>query len=800
MIITIPWLKEHLQTKANDGKIIDQLTNIGLEVESIRENSSELKDFKIAKILKTEKHPNADKLKVCNVALGDNKIVKVVCGATNAREGLVTIYAPPGAVIPKTKFELKIAKIRGVESRGMLCSESELNLSNASDGIIELRNKEKKIGKSYFKSKSEKIIDISITPNRADCLGVRGIARDLASSGIGSLLKLKKKSLKQKTSQPVKVSITKEKEQGCLSFGSCYIKNITNKESPDWLKNKIIALGLKPISAVVDITNYVMFDLNRPLHAYDADKIDKEIIIRNSKEGETFESLDYKKYKLKTGMCVIADKTSILGLGGIIGGIKTSTELETKNILLEAAYFLPSSIRKTSRLLNINTDAKYRFERGIDPNSIQEGLEIAAGLIVSICGGELSKYNFTGQKILKNKIIPFDIKKYQNLIGVSISVYEADKILSSLGFKIKKSKKTLKVEVPSWRPDVLQDVDIIEELIRIKGFDKIELIEPEKKRVKETLSYTQKLFHLTQRSLASKGYTEAVTWSFTDSNIDKEFTRGEDEIKIYNPISSELDVLRRSIFSNLAIYLKKNQDRGHDDLSLFEIGPTFFGKNPGEQQIVVGGIRSGQVNRKSWSEKMRNVDVFDIKSDAIRTLIELGLDEKNLFISDLTKGSYHPGRSGSIVLKSDKGPHLAYFGELHPAIIKKLDFKDKNVFGFEIFLKNITEPNKKIRQTKLNYKVSDFQKSERDFAFVIDKSFKIGSLEKLIKAIDENIIQKVRTFDVYEGENIPKDKKSVAINIVLQALDRTLNEKDLDQVSKKIIETVKEKTGATIRS
>jgi phenylalanyl-tRNA synthetase beta chain len=800
MIITIPWLKEHLQTKANDGKIIDQLTNIGLEVESIRENSGELKDFKIAKILKTEKHPNADKLKVCDVALGDNKIVKVVCGAINAREGLVTIYAPPGAVIPKTKFELKIAKIRGVESRGMLCSESELNLSNAGDGIIELRNKEKEIGKSYFKSKSEKIIDISITPNRADCLGVRGIARDLASSGIGSLLKLKKKSLKQKTSQPVKVSITKEKEQGCLSFGSCYIKNITNKESPDWLKNKIIALGLKPISAVVDITNYVMFDLNRPLHAYDADKIDKEIIIRNSKEGETFESLDNKKYKLKNGMCVIADKTSILGLGGIIGGIKTSTELETKNILLEAAYFLPSSIRKTSRLLNINTDAKYRFERGIDPNSIQEGLEIAAGLIVSICGGELSKYNFTGQKILKNKIIPFDIKKYQNLIGVSISVYEADKILSSLGFKIKKSKKTLKVEVPSWRPDVLQDVDIIEELIRIKGFDKIELIEPEKKRVKETLNYTQKLFHLTQRSLASKGYTEAVTWSFTDSNIDKEFTRGEDEIKIYNPISSELDVLRRSIFSNLVIYLKKNQDRGHDDLSLFEIGPTFFGKNPGEQQIVVGGIRSGQVNRKSWNEKMRNVDVFDIKSDAIRTLIELGLDEKNLFISDLTKGSYHPGRSGSIVLKSDKGPHLAYFGELHPAIIKKLDFKDKNVFGFEIFLKNITEPNKKIRQTKLNYKVSDFQKSERDFAFVIDKSFKIGSLEKLIKAIDENIIQKVRTFDVYEGENIPKDKKSVAINIVLQALDKTLNEKDLDQVSKKIIETVKEKTGATIRS
>jgi phenylalanyl-tRNA synthetase beta chain len=800
MIITIPWLKEHLKTKASDAKIIDQLTNIGLEVEGIKENLGELKDFKVAKILKAEKHPNADKLKVCDVTLGDNKIIKVVCGATNAREGLVTIYAPPGAVIPKTNFELKIAKIRGVESKGMLCSGSELNLSNEINGIIELRNKEKEIGKNYFKSKSEKGIDISITPNRADCLGIRGIARDLAASGIGSLLKLKKKSLKQKLSQPVKVSITKEKEQGCLSFGSCYIKNITNKKSPDWLKNKILALGLKPISAVVDITNYVMFDLNRPLHAYDAKKIDKEIIVRNSKKGESFEALDNKKYKLKSGMCVIADKNSVLGLGGIIGGTKTSTELGTKNIPLESAYFLPSSIRKTARQMNINTDAKYRFERGIDPNSIQEGLEIATGLILSICGGEPSKYTFTGQKIQKNNTIAFDIEKFKNLIGVSISVSEADKILSSLGFKIKKGKKNLKVEIPSWRPDVLQDVDLIEELIRIKGFDKIELIEPEKRRLKETLNYSQKLFHLSQRSLASKGYIEAVTWSFTDSNIDKEFKKGEDEIKIYNPISSELNVLRRSIFSNLAIYLKRNQDRGYDDLSLFEIGPTFFGKNPGEQQIVVGGIKSGQVNRKSWNEKTRNIDVFDIKSDTIRTLIELGLVEKNLFVSDLTNGSYHPGRSGSITLKSDKGPLLAYFGELHPGIVKKLDFKDKNIFGFEIFLNNIPKPNKKIRQTKLNYKVSDFQKSERDFAFVIDKFFKIGLLEKLIKAVDENIIQKVRTFDVYEGENIPKDKKSVAVNIILQALDRTLSEKDLDQVSQKVIETVKEKTGATIRS
>ena len=800
MIITISWLKEHLQTKANEAKIIDQLTNIGLEVENVKENSGELSDFKVAKILKAEKHPNADKLKVCDVSLGDSRIIKVVCGASNARDGLVTIYAPPGATIPSTKFKLKIAKIRGVESRGMLCSENELNLSDESAGIIELKNKEKEIGKSYFKTKLENALDIAITPNRADCLGVRGIARDLSSSGLGSLLKLKKKIFRQIVKQPIKVSIYKEKNQGCLSFGSCYIKNITNKESPEWLKNKILALGLKPISAVVDITNYVMFDLNRPLHAYDADKIDKEIIVRNSQEGEEFEGLDNEKYKLKKGMCVIADKSSILGLGGVIGGTKTSTEFGTKNILLESAYFLPSSIRKTARELNINTDAKYRFERGIDPNSIKEGLEIATGLIIKICGGEASKFNITGQASQKNKVINFDIEKFNDLIGISISISEADKILSSLGFKVKKTKKILKVEIPSWRPDVSQDVDLIEELIRIKGFDKIQVIEPEKGRENETLNFNQKLFHLSQRALASKGYMETVTWSFTDSNIDKQFAKGEKEINIYNPISSDLDVLRRSIFSNLSIHLKKNQDRGYSDLSFFEIGPTFFGKNPGEQQIVVGGIKSGQVNRRSWSDKARNIDVFDVKSDALRTLVELGIDEKNLFISDLTKSSYHPGRSGSINLKSDKGPHLAYFGELHPAILKKMDFKDRNIFGFEIFLKNIPKPNKKARQTKVNYTVSDFQKSERDFAFVIDKSFKVGLLEKLIKEVDVNIIQKVVTFDVFEGENIPKDKKSVAINVTLQALDKTLSEKDLDQVSQKIIEVVKEKTGATIRS
>ena len=543
-----------------------------------------------------------------------------------------------------------------------------------------------------------------------------------------------------------------------------------------------------------------MFDLNRPLHAYDADKIDREIIVRNARDGEVFEALDNKKYKLKKGMCVISDKSRVLGLGGIVGGTSTSTELETKNILLEAAYFSPSSIRKTARVLNINTDAKYRFERGIDPNSVTEGLERATELILKICGGQISKFQIIGKNKQKNKIISFQIDKFKKLIGIPMTADEISKILGSLGFKCKKSKSSIKVEVPSWRPDVNLDEDLIEELIRIKGFKHIQLIEPERNRSQDTLNFKQKLFHLSQRSLASKGYMEIVTWSFSDLKVDKQFSKGEKEISLYNPISSDLNVLRRSIFSNLSIYLKRNQDRGYEDLSLFEIGPTFFGKNPGEQQIVVGGLKSGRVNRKSWLDKERNIDVFDIKSDVIKTLIELGIEEKNLFVSDNTKNSYHPGRSGSVTLKSEKGPHLAYFGEIHPAITKSMDFKDKNIFGFEIFLKNIPEPNKKLRQTKKSFKASDYQKSERDFAFVIDKIFKIGALEKIIREVDETLIQSVTTFDVYQGDNIPKDKKSVAINVTLQAIDKTLTENDLEQISKRIIDTVSEKTGATIRS
>ena len=799
MILTLSWLKDHLKTTASINQIINKLTDIGLEVEGVRENSGELSGFKIAKIIKSEKHPNADKLKICDVSIGAKNYVKVVCGADNARDGLMTVYAPPGTIIPKTKLKLKIAKIRGVESKGMLCSEYELGLSKESDGIIELKDNSSKLGKSFFRSKGEKSIDISITPNRPDCLGVRGIARDLASAGMGRLLNLKKVKLNQKKNQNIKVSITKEKNQGCLTFGSCLISNVSNRQSPEWLREKISALGLKPISAIVDITNYVMFDLNRPLHAYDADKIEGGLIVRNSKANETFKALDDKNYKLDKDMCVISDKKGILGLGGIIGGVKSGTEFSTTNILLEAAYFLPSSVRKTAKKLNLETDAKYRFERGIDPNSVAEGLHIATNLILEICGGEASKFQIVGKKNFSSKTIELANDKFKKMIGFSISSSEGKRILSSLGFKVKLGKNKIIVQVPTWRPDVEQEVDLIEELIRIKGFDKISLVEPKKTREHDTLNYEQKLFHLTQRAISNKGYLEAITWSFTDEKIDRLVVNGDKPILILNPISNDLNVLRRSIFSNLLYYLKKNQDRGYEDLALFEIGPIFYGKNPGDQQTVIGGLRSGQFFKKNWSEKTRAIDLFDVKADVMRTLNEIGLMEHELVVTDKSQTCYHPGRSGSVYYKTDNGKCLASFGEIHPSIISKLDFKEKNIYGFEIFLKDIPKPNKKLRVLKENFKVSDFQKSERDFAFVINKNFQVGNLKKIILDTDSNI-RLVNIFDIFEGGNLPQDKKSVAINVSIQSQEKTLSETDLNKISQKIIQEVETKTGGKIRT
>ncbi|MBO6486590.1 MAG: phenylalanine--tRNA ligase subunit beta, partial [Pelagibacteraceae bacterium] len=606
MITSLSWLKNHLSTKSNLNQVVERLTEIGLEVENVKSLNGSSDSFIICKIVKSQKHPNADKLKLCDVDIGKEDLVKVVCGAQNSRDGLFTVYAPPGAVIPKTKMKLKTVKIRGIESHGMLCSGYEINQSSDQEGIIELNKKEKNIGEKFFKNTGEKIIDIAVTPNRPDCLGVRGIARDLASSGLGQLKKQPSIKINQKFKSPIKVSIKKEKSQGCGVFGSVYIKNVQNKESPDWLKKKIISLGLKPISAIVDTTNYVMFDLNRPLHAYDADKIDQEIIVRNSKKGESFEALDNKKYTLQNNMCAISDKSGVLGLGGIIGGTRSGTEFSTKNILLESAYFFPSTIRKTSKILNIDTDAKYRFERGIDPDSIKLGLELGMCMILDICGGEASKFSIVGKIKDERKIIDLELEKFSKVIGFSITSAEIKKILSSLGCSLRMSGKKMKVLPPTWRPDIKEDIDLIEELTRIKGYDKVPIINPEKENIKDTLNYKQKLFHFAQRSVASKGYTEAVTWSFTDSKIDNLFSELKNEIKLSNPISSDLDVLRSSLYSNLMISAKKNIHRNFEDLMLFEIGPVFKGSKPGEQSTMIGAIKIGKYSRKNWIETERN--------------------------------------------------------------------------------------------------------------------------------------------------------------------------------------------------
>ena len=802
MKITYDWLKDHLKTNKSEKILVDKLTDIGLEVESIDDVSTDLDKFLVAKILKAKKHPNADRLKVCNVDIGNKKTCEVVCGAPNAKEGLLTIYAPPGAIIPKNNMKLSVTKIRDVTSYGMLCSEAELNLSNESDGIIELKKNEfdKKVGKKYFQKKNSNLIDLSITPNRPDCLGVRGIARDLAAAGFGKFKIYKQKKIKFRGNKKIKVKISKEKNQGCFAFGSCLINNVKNIESPKWLKDKLISIGQKPISAIVDVTNYIMLDQNRPLHAYDADKIKKGIVIRNSKNGEKFKALNNKEYKLSEGMCVISDGNGVLGLGGIIGGTTTGTEFNTKNVLLESAYFSPRSIRKTSKNLNIDTDAKFRFERGIDPLSIEEGLIKAAELIAEICGGEINKIDIQNISKFKSTEIKFDINSFQKTSGFKISNKVMTKILNDLGFIVKSNRNFLNLKVPSWRPDITQEIDVIEELMRIYGYDKIKLIDPIKDRKTPTLKKSQKLFHFLQRSVAAKGYLEAITWSFTDSRVNDLFKSKNKNIEIVNPISSDLNVLRNSIFSNLIFYLNKNLNRDFKDLSLFEIGPVFYGSNPGEQETVIGGLRSGKVSRLSWIEKERNVDIFDIKKDVFQTLVEAGYEKSKFFVDDKTPDYYHPGKSGRVFLNKGKDNVVAYFGEIHPVIIKKMNIKTESLIGFEIFLDNLKESKKSLKDQKNKFSISDFQKSERDFAFIIDKNFDTQTLIDIIFNTDRELVKDVTIFDVYEGEKIPNGKKSIALNVNIQSLNKPLNEADLEKLNKLIIDNVERKTGAKIRS
>ena len=797
MKITSSWLKDHLKTNANLEKIVSTLNNIGLEVESVgAEDKSNF--FLVAKIIKAEKHPNADKLKLCDVDIGSGKIQKVVCGASNARDGLLTVYAGPGAIIPKNQLKIKVTNIRGVDSYGMLCSESELALSEESQGIIELNSKKFKVGNSYFKNNSEPAIDISITPNRSDCLGVRGIARDLSAAGLGKLIDLEKIKLKSDVKNPFKVII--QSNSGCSSFAHCYIEGIKNTESPKWLKDKLISVGMNPISTVVDITNYIMLDLNRPLHAYDADIIDRKVIVRSSKKGEKFFALDKNNYPLDDGACLITNEKEILALGGIIGGASSSISLDSKNIFLESALFDPVKISKIAKKLGINSDAKFRFERGVDPNIMEYGLKLAAKIIQKLCGGRISNFVTTGESNFKNRQIKFNPEKFEKIIGSKISSADIKKILNNLGFNFKEIKNTYLIKVPTWRPDINEKVDVVEELIRILGYDKIQLIKPEVDSPKNILTVKQKLYRFAQRSIANKGYMETITYSFTNSKTDTLFGLHNKNLLIANPISNDLDTLRSSIFSNLLIHIKDNIHRNFDDQKIFECGPVFFGSKPGEQISVIGGIQTGKIYRKNWLEKDKGVDVFEIKDCVYKTLIELGIDEQELSITQEAELYYHPGKSGKFYLNSNKELPLANFGEINPKIIKDIDIKSGPIFGFQIFLNNIPIISKQNTTKKIKYLVSNFQKIERDFAFIIDKKFEAEKIINILLNVDRKLIKKIRIFDVFQGGGIEKNKRSIALNLLIQSQDKTLNDQEIEELSKKIIQTMQKSFDATLRS
>jgi phenylalanyl-tRNA synthetase beta chain len=797
MKVTSSWLKDHLKTSANLEKIVSTLNNIGLEVENVG-SADKNNCFLVAKIIKAEKHPNADKLKLCDVDIGSGKTLKVVCGASNARDGLLTVYAGPGAIIPKNQLKIKVTNIRGIDSYGMLCSESELGLSDESQGITELDSKKFKVGSSYFKNNSEPAIDISITPNRSDCQGVRGIARDLSTAGLGKLIDLEQIKLKTNIKNPFKVIL--QSNSGCSSFAHCYIEGIKNSESPKWLKDKLIAVGMNPISAVVDITNYIMLDLNRPLHAYDVDKIEKKVIVRASRKGEKFSALDNNTYSLEDGACLITNEKEILGLGGVIGGKNSSISLDTKNIFLESALFDPVKISKIAKKLGINSDAKFRFERGVDPNGMEYGLKLAAKIIHKICGGKISNLIISGENNFKNKQIKFNSDKFEKIIGSKISPAEIKKILNNLGFKLTENKNIYSVIIPTWRPDIKEEVDIVEELIRIRGYDKIQLIKPEMGSSKDVLTGKQKLHRFAQRSVANKGFMETITYSFTNSKIDSLFGMHNKSLLITNPISNDLDTLRSSIFSNLLIHIKNNIHRNFEDQKIFESGPVFFGSKPGEQIFVIGGIQIGKIYRKNWIEKDKDVDVFEIKDCIYKTLIELGIHEQDLTVIQESETYYHPGRSGKFYLNSNKQLPIANFGEINPKIIKELDIKSGPIFGFQIFLNNIPVINKQNTEKKIKYAVSNFQKIERDFAFIVDKKFEAEKIVNILLNVDKKLIKKIKIFDVFQGGNIEKNKKSIALNLLIQSQEKTLNDKEIDELSDKIIQTMQKSFDATLRS
>jgi len=797
MKFTLSWLKDHLDTNKDLEIIVDTLTNIGLEIESVEDKTKDYNDFTVAEVLKAEKHPDADRLKVCTVKSIDGTF-QVVCGAPNAREGMKGIFAPENSFIPGTGLKLKKSNIRGVESCGMLVSEKEMGISDEHDGIIEVESKHS-LGEKFIEvfNLDDPVIEINITPNRGDCLSIRGIARDLSAAGLG---KLKDntliKNIEGTFDSPVKweKDFNGDMEYICPGVAGRYFKNVTNKESPAWLQQRLKAIGLRPISSLVDITNYITYDLGRPLHVYDADKIKGNLKMRYAKENEDCLTLDEEKRECTKDMIVISDDKQLHGIGGVMGGLDSGCSFDTKNVFLEVALFDPISVTKTGRHLKLQSDARYRFERGIDPTSIQWGVQAATKMILDLCGGEASKPVQT--PILKNKqnILDFNTDKIKSLGGVYVSKDKQKSILESLGFSILEKGNVFNITTPSFRPDIEGEADIVEEILRIYGFDQIPLTNvSDYNNKKNVLSSELKSFYKIKRTIANTGYVEAVTWSFMDEKIAKLLS--SNVIMIKNPISADLDVMRPSNIPNLLSAVNFNKSKMITSGKIFEVGPIFDQTLEDKQVNVATGIGYGNVSGNNWNSPKKDFDVFAIKSDLMIILKSLNAPIDNLNYEAINNKIFHPGKSSSLRIGKNI---IANFGEINPILLKSLDISN-TVLAFEIFTETLAQFQNKKTSTISAFHNNPFQMVERDFAFLLPKSIKANDIVNKIKNIDKKIINKVSIFDVYEGEKIDNDSKSIAIRVQLQPLEKTFSDEEIENISNQIIDLVITSFSATLR-
>ena len=794
MKFTLSWLKEHLETQASIKEIDDTLNRIGLEVEEIVNPAAKLDGFITARIDSVENHPDSDHLHLLTVNDGTNKY-QVVCGAPNVKTGLIGIFAPEGTLIPLYNEKLTRAKIRGVESCGMMCAEDEIGIGQDHNGIIELPADTPLGVPAAEVLNIDPVIEVSITPNRAECLGVRGIARDLAAAGLGKLKPLNIVKTPAKFANPIKIKVDCINE--CPIYTGRYIKGVNNHaETPKWMKDRLNAIGIHSISPLVDITNYINYDLARPLHVFDADKLKGNITVRMAENGEKFTALNEKEFTLPDYALCICDEEGVQCLGGIMGGLEKGCSDNTVNVLLECALFKPECIAKTGRHLQIDSDSRYRYERWVDPKSNISGSDYATSLILEICGGEASELTIIGSEDVAPQVAYLRPERLESFIGMSVSAEKSMDILNNLGFKVSMENGKIKAVSPSWRGDIEGEHDLVEEVVRMIGLDEIPTT-PLQTDIfpKKILTPKQHNSVIIKHELASRGMYETVTWSFADSEFAQFFRNGNEAILLQNPIVKELNEMRPSILPNLLLAVKNNIAHGYSNLALFEVGPEFTGRNPGEQHTAASGVRAGQSAKKDWSSEGRAYDVFDAKADALAVIAAAKGPYENPQITTDAPAYYHPGRSGTIRLGKNV---LAYFGEIHPSILKAMDIKTR-VVAFEVNVDNIPLPRQAQSKARKKLELSAFQPVDKDLAFVVNKDINAAAIIAAAKNADRTHITDVRIFDIYEGENLPQGKKSVAISLTFQPIEQTFTDKDIENLMNKVIVEVGKKTGGELR-